>query len=97
MRSFSVTSRTRARPPLGVFDLLQDVVAGDALDAVTVGQRDSQCEHAGALDGVINRGRKRHLLGAHAEIIPHHGFDLRLDGFGPHTQGKFRDWKTGTR
>ena len=45
------------------------------------------------LIGVINRGRKPHLLGTHAEIIPHHGFNLRLDGFRPHAQGKFRSGK----
>ena len=69
----------------------------DAFDAVTVGQSHLQREQAGALDGVINRGRKRDLLGAHPEIVPRHGFDLRLDGFRPHAQRKFRDWKTGTR
>ena len=78
-----------AHAAIGALGLLLDVVSGYALDAVAAGQLHFQREHSGAFDGVIHLGRQQDLFGADAEIILHHGLDLRLERLGTHAQRKF--------
>src|SRR5437016_3110579 len=56
---------------------LENVGSTDAFQPVARRQGELQHEHAGALDGVINRRGKSHLVLAQTDVVAADYFDLR--------------------